>query len=90
MNAQDFVGVFGPGSIIAIWSTDIGQMQIEGDKRGGGRPVIVRFDMRCSALPKPGNYEVRNMLTPVSAQAFLQPTSGSESGHCVAIKRETF
>ena len=75
LNANDFVGVFGRDSIIAIWDTASGQMQIEGDKRGGHRPVIVRFLMRCTALAKPGNYEVRSPFTPVSAEAFLQPTT---------------
>lgn len=75
LNAKDFVGAFGRDSIIAIWNTNFGQMQIEGVKRGGRPPEVVRVTMRCKALPKPGNYEIRSPFTPVSAEAFIQPTS---------------
>ena len=37
LNGSDFVGVFGPDSVIAIWDTIPGQMQIEGDKPIRGR-----------------------------------------------------
>ena len=75
MNSRSFAGVFGPDSIIAIWDTSSGQMQIEGDKRVRGRfPDVVRVTMRCSGVPKPGNYAIRNPFTPVSADAFIAPT----------------
>jgi hypothetical protein len=75
LNGSEFAGVFGPDSILAMWDTSAGQLQIQGDQRGGRRPNLVRVTMRCIALPKPGNYAIRNLFSPVSAEAFVQPTS---------------
>ena len=75
LNGSDFVGVFGPDSVIAIWDTIPDQMQIEGDKPIRGRKPLVRVLMRCSALPKPGIYAIKNPFSPVSVEAFLQPTA---------------
>jgi len=75
LNGSEFAGIFGRDSILAMWDTSAGQMQIEGDKRSRGRrPEIVRFTMRCGVLPRPGTYAIRNPFSPVSAEAFAEPT----------------
>jgi hypothetical protein len=74
LNGNEFAGVFGRDSIIAMWDSSAGQVQIEGDQRGGRRPDMVRVTMRCLALPKAGSYEIRNSRSPVSAEAFLKPS----------------
>jgi hypothetical protein len=75
VNGRAFTGVFGPNSIIAVWDTTVGQMQIQGDKRVRGRGTeLVRVTMRCGAVPKRGNYAIRNPFSPVSSEAFIAPT----------------
>jgi hypothetical protein len=73
LDGSDFVGVFGPDSVIAVWDSVPGQLQIEGDKPVRGRQPRVRITMRCTALPKPGSYAIKNPFSPVSAEAFLLP-----------------
>lgn len=75
LNNSEFSGLFGRDSIIAIWDSSSGHLQIEGHKRVRGRfPDIVRVTMRCGARPKPGNYAIRNPFTPVSAYAYIAST----------------
>jgi len=75
VNGKTFTGDFGPNSIMAIWDTSTGQLQIEGDRRERGRRTeLVRVNMRCRAMPKPGTYAIRNPFTPVSSEAYIAPT----------------
>jgi hypothetical protein len=75
VNGSTFTGDFGPNSIIAVWDTSVGQIQIEGDRRERGRRTeVVRVTMRCGAIPKPGIYAIRNPFSPVSSDAFIAPT----------------
>jgi hypothetical protein len=75
VNGKTFTGDFGPNSIIAVWDTSVGQLQIEGDRRERGRRTeLVRVNMRCAAMPKPGTYAVRSPFTPVSSDAYIAPT----------------
>ena len=75
MNGGDFTGMFGRDSTIAIWNSATGQLEIEGNKRNGRRrSQIVRITLRCGALPRAGTYAIRNLFSPVSADAFIQPT----------------
>lgn len=71
LNGSDFVGAFGRDSVIAIWDTLSGSMQIEGNKQVRGHGPSVRVQMKCTALPKPGTYAIKNPFSPVSAEAFL-------------------
>jgi len=74
VNGSHFAGSFAPDSVIAIWDSSVRQMQIEGDQRQGQPPDLVRVTMRCIGLPRPGNYAIRNLFSPVSAEAFVPPT----------------
>lgn len=75
VNGRDFTGIFGRDSTIAMWNPSVGQLQIEGARRyGRGRSEIVRIIMRCSFLPRAGNYVISDLRSPVSAEAFLPPT----------------
>ena len=75
VNGKDFAGVFGSYSVIAVWDTSVGQLQIQGDKRQTGqRTESVRVTMRCGAMPKPGTYAIKSPLTPVSSDAFIAGT----------------
>jgi len=75
VNGKDFIGVFGPSSIIAVWDTSVGQLQIQGDRRQRGqRTESVRLTLRCGAIPKSGTYAIRSPLTPVSSDAFIART----------------
>ena len=75
LNGREFAGIFGRDSVLAIWDTTAGQLQIEGDKRGGHhRSEVVRLIMRCTALPRAGTYAIGNPSSPVSAYADLAPT----------------
>jgi len=74
LNGSEFAGIFGRDSIIAVWDSSMGQLQIEGDQRHGHPPDIVRVTMRCRALPRPGAYAIRSPFSPVSAEAFVPAT----------------
>lgn len=74
VNGSQFAGPFAPDSVIAIWDSSVRQLQIEGDRRHGYPPDLVRVTMRCLGLPKPGTYAIRNLFSPVSAEAFIPPT----------------
>lgn len=75
LNGAEFTGIFGRDSVIAVWDTAAGQMQISGRRAPLLlSPSIVRLTMRCGALPRPGTYAIRNPPSPVSAEAFVAPT----------------
>lgn len=75
VNGKTFIGQFGPNSIIAVWDTSVGQMQIQGDRRAPGhRTESLRVTMRCGGIPKPGTYAIRNAFSPVSSDAFIEPS----------------
>jgi hypothetical protein len=76
LNGESFVGSFGPDSTIALYSPNVGQIQIEGDKRvSGQRPLVVRLQMRCTEFPKTGGYPIGSLFSPVAAEAFLNPST---------------
>ncbi len=75
LNGSDFVGAFGRDSIIAIYSPNAGQIQIEGDKQVRGWRPLVRVLMRCTTFPKAGIYPLKGGLrSPVYVEAVLEPT----------------
>src|SRR5712675_2141266 len=74
LNGSEFVGAFGRDSIIAIYNSNAGQIQIAGDRQVRGRKPSVRVYMRCASFPKPGTYPIRGLRSPVFVEAFLVPT----------------
>jgi len=75
VNGKTFAGVFGRNSVIAIWDSSVGQLQIQGDRRERSRRTeSVRVTMRCGSVPKPGTYAIGNPFSPVSSEAFIAPT----------------
>ncbi len=75
LNGSEFAGSFSSDSVIAIYSSNSGQMQIEGNRRRPGNPRIVRVFLRCTGFPKAGTYAIKSSLSPVSAEAFLGPSA---------------
>ena len=75
LNSSEFIGAFGRDSIIAVYTPNAGQIQIEGDKQVRGRRPLVRVLLRCTTFPKPGIYPIKGgLLSPVYAEAVLEPT----------------
>jgi hypothetical protein len=75
LNGSEFIGAFGRDSIIAVYTPNAGQIQIEGDKQVRGRKPLVRVLMRCTTFPKAGIYPIKGgLLSPVYVEAFLEPT----------------
>ena len=71
LGTESFVGTFGHDSTVAVYDPEVGQLQIEGNRRTKGRSDLVRLVMICEASPEPGTYRVAApFFTPVSAGVF--------------------
>jgi hypothetical protein len=71
LGGHSFSGTFGPDSTVAIYDADVGQLQIEGNRRVGGWSEVVRLVMVCESIPDPGAYRVSApFFTPVSAGVY--------------------
>jgi hypothetical protein len=71
LGTESFAGSFGPDSTVAIYDPEMGQLQIEGDRRTGSSNDVVRIVMICDAALEPGTYRIAApFFTPVSAGVY--------------------
>jgi len=71
LGTQAFAGSFGPESTVAVYSPDVGQLTIEGNRWTHGWAEVVRLTMVCQSLPDTGSYRIsRDYYTPVSAGVY--------------------
>jgi hypothetical protein len=71
LGTEAFAGSFGRNSTVAVYSPDVGQLTIEGNRWTHGWAEVVRLTMVCLSAPDTGTYRIStDFYTPISAGVF--------------------